>query len=212
MDELTKAFAKLSISPRKKNGRNRRRPRRNTFEQKVKKVMNKMAEKNFNDQQMIRNNVTDVLEQQSFTNIQAGTGNTDRIGNKIALRKFKVRYVLTLNNSSAFSLTRVFILQWLEDVQPANVPTVFQLMPTYEAAIRKYKVLYDETHQLSLGVNENLIRQFDISAKQFSPIEWSDSTGNSVISGNIEMYVISTNATTDAVDFLASTRLYWTDI
>lgn len=178
----------------------------------IKKVIQSSAEHKYNDQAGVQ---TSLLEPspfiQSLANIGEGASNNNRIGNNITPSSIRIRYnVQLLNSSSAYSV-RVYVVQSLSDGTPQDLPNITELWPPLEVSKINYRILYDKTHQMSLGVNENLYRDIRISGKRIIDISF-DGTSGGTNKGSINIHFETDNVVADEVSVSYFSRLYFTDL
>lgn len=190
----------------------RRRKRKMPIVKLIKKVIQNQAEHKYNDQAGTQ---VSLVEPNPFlvnlANIGEGTSNNNRIGNNIKVASIRIRYNLQLLNSSSAYSVRVYVYQSLSDGTPQDLPNVTELWPPLEVSKINYRILYDRTHQMSLGVNENLYRDIRIKGKRIIDISF-DGTSGGTNKGQIFIHFETDNVTADELSVGLFSRLYFTDL
>ncbi len=198
---------------RKKRFRRRRRHKRKMpIVKLIKKVIQSQAEhkyKNFNVPATGIDSSGNLAI--SLFSITQGIDRDERIGNDVKFASLKIRYRVDLLDSSDTLNCRIHLVQNVDNTSPSNLPEVGELFPKLNESVVKYRVLFDKTHQLSLGINESIyrnltIRKFPVKTKYTNPV------GNSFDTGDVFMRVYSDDPTAGNLVFSMDYRITWTDI
>lgn len=190
----------------------RRRKRRMPIVKLIKKVIQSSAEHKYHDQAAL---TVSLLEPNPFIinlqNIAEGTTNNQRVGNNIKIASVRIRYNITLLNSSSSYNVRVYVVQSMADGTPQDLPNVLELWPPLEVSKINYRILYDRTHQVSLGINENLFRDIRISGKKFIMVNF-DGTSGGTLKGAFNIHFETDNQAANELGVSFESRTYFTDI
>ncbi len=190
----------------------RRRRRKMPIVKLIKKVIQSQAEHKFRDLITPPISVTFTTPRTFIMNgLPEGTGTNARIGFAVKSSMLKIRYHIFSANSGVIANVRVYVIQNTTLNDPAVLPDVFGLFPRLEDSIVKYKVLYDRTHQISLGINEDIFvnktfRRFPVSLK------WDGPSNNDIVTGKIDLHVVSDALIADDITFGQTFRHTYTDI
>ncbi len=202
-------FSKFNKSKKRRFRRRSSKKFGNGFKKAVQKVLEGEAEHKYIDINILDNNVLVGPTSFQISNIDEGVGTSNRIGTKIKTQKLKLRFNFVLASSNSVISARIYVIQLLDEDTPIGLPTALELMPTSQIAVNPYKILYDSTMQLSLGVNE--IPTWQINITDIEPIEWVSNSPTVYVKGAIVVFVATTNSTADSLTFNVSGRLFWTD-
>ncbi len=198
---------------RRKKTFKRRRSRRMPLVKLIKKVIISTAEKKYLPFVAMTTNLIAGTPFSGVLNIiSGGSGIRDRVGNDILPNKIVLRYNMTLESSSTNALVRVYIIQALEQDDPQDLPGVQFLMPPLADALNPYRILYDRTHQLGLGVNEILVRQIHVKGSKMSAVKYFDNIGGNFTEGRITIHFVTSNLVPDNVTAQFDSRFHYTDL
>ncbi len=190
----------------------RRRPRaKKSLRKVIKAVITSQAEKKFHN--LIISN-SDLVNATPFTNSlsQVPQGNlvSQRIGDNIDTVRLRLRYnIKSVGTGQTPESVRVMVFQQLSNGTVIGIPEDIQnLWPTLNVSIDAYKVLFDRTYDMGLGVHSDFTGDITIRNMQK---QLTFSTGDTNIMGEIFLRVITDNDTMGNLQFLAESRLYYTD-
>jgi len=86
-----------------------------------------------------------------------------------------------------------------------------EIFPALEEANVNYRVLYDRTHELSLGVSQDFFKMVSISGKRFIEVKFDGSTGGTD-KGIIQIYFATDNTQANGISVDFKGRSLFTDI
>jgi len=197
---------------KKRRMRRRRKKSGKSLRKIIKNVIASESEKKIFNASHNELDLTDIKPLISTLNfIVPGDARNQRIGNKLEPKFLKIKFQIKKNVSANADAVRVFVIQNLTDVAPSDLPeTILDFMPSFELATVGYKVLYDRTFDLSLGVHGNMVRNIKIRVPRMLGHNQYDNPG-SFVKGEIRIHVITDNVDTDEISFLSQSRFRYTD-
>ncbi len=176
----------------------------------IKRVIQSQAEHKYRDDSAQQTSLVASPFETFLNNIAQGAGRGARIGNDIKPSMLHLRFSIELLIAGEINNVRVYLYQNLEAAKPLQLPTIGTLWPPYEVALSRYKILYDKTFEMSLGVNQNIFRNIRIPGSKMRTIEF-EGTGSS-LAGTLHIVFVTNNVTIDAVSVEYESRLYYTDV
>ncbi len=202
------------MAPRRRRRKfKRRRKRRMPIVKLIKKVILSTAEHKY---RLTNANSTNL----EFSNPMVATLNTcpggdsveARVGNDLIMSHINVRYGLILTDSNFNATVRVYVIQFMSQAGPQQLPSrPIGLMPNQTEAVNLYRILYDRTHQLSLGVNLNLIRKFSIPGRKLKKADFFDNGLDQFSTGEIRIFFVTDNETGNTIESQYVSRMVFTD-
>ncbi len=190
------------------------RNRRPSVVKLIKKVIKQQAEHKYQNTVGGSINITDSIAFQAPLNaVSSGSSAENRIGDDLTITHINLRYNIFLADANTKNLVRVYIIQSLNDDAPLLLPgTPVALMPNLPDAVNNYRILYDKTHQMSLGINVNILRMVRLSGKKMIKTEFRDVGLMDFTKGRIDIHFITDNETTDNVSLSFQARMVFTDV
>ncbi len=191
----------------------RRRRRKMPIRKLIKKVINSSAEHKYNTESEDFTSLTvstphiDVLSV-----VSQGAAVQDRIGLIVTPARLRVRYNIQLNDSNAEASVRVFIIQSMEKNNPSNLPDTFTLMPTLRDAEFSYRILYDRSHEFSLGIHQDIRQEVSIPGKRMADVRWGSTTSTDFNKGAIFIHFVTDNTIADTIQGGWHSHFYYTDV
>lgn len=190
----------------------RRRKRRMPIVKLIKKVITSQAEHKYFDQ---TGNSTSLEESLPFVlqlnQVFQGTQFKDRLGVVVNPTRLKVRYQIVLDDAGIDTQVRVYVIQDLQQLNPDSMPSVLGFMPPLTESLRTYRILYDRTHELSLGVLQNHTFKINIKGPKMINTHWSDNVSTNIIKGRIRLFFVTKNTEINKVSVSFVSRFYFTD-
>ncbi len=196
---------------RKFRKRRFRRKRRMPLRRLIKKVIVQQAEKKFHNL-LVTN--TDLTTSTSTTNslsqVPEGTGVGQHIGDNIDVTRLRFRFqIRVITGAQSPNAVRVMLFQELSNQPVVSLPVRMEdLWPTLNISLNPYRVLYDRTFDMGLGIHSDVV--VDTTIKRMQK-QITFSTGLTNTMGEIFVRVITDNTVADALEFFSSSRLYFTD-
>ncbi len=190
------------------------RKRRPSVVKLIKKVIKQQAEHKFQNITGGSASLTDIAPFVGALNAVAN-GNTaeTRIGDDINVTHINLRYNLFLDDANTKNLVRVYVIQSLNDDPPLALPdTPVALMPNLPDAINNYRILYDKTHQMSLGINVDIIRMIRLNGRKMIKTEFRDVGLLDFTKGRIDIHFITNNIVTNNIQMSFQARMVFTDV
>lgn len=178
----------------------------------VKQVILRNEEKKFHS---ISTAITDIRDLnpavQDLANILGGDSFNQRTGIVVKPLLLSLRYTLFLTSNPIVPVNaRVYIIQNLTDSDPASLPDApAVLMPALQSSLVFYKVLYDQSFDMSLGKNQNVTRAVKI--RSMIDVRWTSTSADSFTAGQIHLHVVTDNPTSDLISLNLTTRFIYTD-
>lgn len=179
----------------------------------IKKVIKQQAEHKYSNV-TANGTITNAVPLEVPLNaIEAGNSAERRIGNDINISHINLRYALFLDDINTKIMVRVYVIQSLNDVDPTNLPSeIIDLMPNLPDSVNNYRILYDKTHQMTLGINANFVRMVRLSGKKMIKTEFRDTGLFDFTKGKIAIHFITDNSTALNVVMGLAARMVFTDV
>ncbi len=191
----------------------RRRRRKMPIVKLIKKVMLSQAEHKFKQQITVTTSVTDVAPIGVILNeVSEGATVDGRVGFVCKSSSIKIRYHLVTSTSAVIAVVRVYIIQNTTNDNAQNLPDIGELFPTIVNSEVKYNILYDRTHQMSLGIAENIYVNLKLRKFPTNPLKFDSPFGNDFVQGKIVLHVVTDNKIAGDVNFDQHIRHTWTDL
>lgn len=198
---------------RRKRKTRRGRRKRGPMVKLIKKVIQSQAEHKYI--QFITADTSIVVsgnDQFRLTPVAEGTSRDDRIGNNIKVSAIKGRFHIRTADSGVINNVRVYIIQNSTDLVPSDLPGIGDLFPLINEAGLSYKILYDRTFQMSLGIRENAYVNYFISGRKLSMVKFEGAIASTFDKGEVIMFVVSDSIVADDITFSAVHRCMYTDL
>lgn len=147
-----------------------------------------------------------------LTNIIQGDGDSQRIGDKLNIKKLLIRGVLDAKSSQS-ALCRLYIIQALFDTTGSGLTTIKpdEFFPDSEAVGGRYKVLYDKIMTVNPNGNEKKFFKVSLNGNKFAPVKY-DAAATSINYGRVFCSLLTDdNVTTGNLDMDCNVKLYYTD-
>lgn len=163
--------------------------------------------------------------------IAAGTGESQRVGRKVWIKKIQMKYTVTLSATSGATIgaakDRVRVILYHDKQCNGAIPAASIILQTVTVNgfrnmenIGRFNILYDKIHVMNItaaagdgGANDTpvIARQGQFYKNCNIPIEYSGTAGTigEIRSNNLCILVVATDA--EASQFLATVRLRYLD-
>lgn len=198
--------------PKKKRYNNRRKRRKLPLVKLIKKVIDSNAEHLYNTATGVTITLSTGLPFiGSLAGIQQGTDVDDRSGIIVKPTRLRMRYRLTLVAPGIVASVRVYIIQNMTDVDPLGLPDTDDLMPTLKQAKNAYRILYDRTHELSLGIHQDLRQEVYIKGSKMIELRFDGASANDFTRGDIHFNFVTDHPEINEIEASFQSHLYFTD-
>ncbi len=178
----------------------------------IQRVINSNTEHKYNSTNSDNTVLTGIAPFDIILNgIPQGTDVAERAGLIVNSSRLSLRYRIQLTNSNAEYVVRVYVIQSMSDVDPIQMPGVDDLMPTLRDAKNSYRILYDRTHELSLGIHQDMRVNVKVPGKRMIDCRFDDSSLLDFTKGKIKLHFVTDNDTAGDILVGSFSHFYFTD-
>ncbi len=193
--------------------RSGRRKRKMPIVKLIKRVIHSTAEHKYVNSSFDTTSVTESAPIDiPLTTIVEGSAFDRRDGLIVTPSRLKIRFGIFNSDGAVASSIRVYVIQSMDNTDPSAMPDVELFMPPLQNANFAYRILYDRTFQLGLGLNRNIFRNINIRGKKMSKLRWGSTAGDDLTEGRIRLHVVTNSTLADDIAWTSVHRLYFTDV
>ncbi len=198
---------------RRKRRSNGRRRRKMPIVKLIKKVLQSTAEHKYVNSSFETTSVVETTPIDiPLSTIVEGSAFDRRDGLIVTPSRLKIRFGIFNSDGAVASSVRVYVIQSMAADDPAAMPDVDLFMPPLQNSNFAYRILYDKTFQMGLGLNRNIFRNINISGKKMTKLRWGSTSGDDLTEGRIRLHVVTNSTLADDVAWNSVHRLYFTDV
>lgn len=186
--------------------------RKMTFQKRVRKTVYRMADKKYQDVAISQEVGVSGYYFNLTSAIDSGSGNNQRIGNKINLRYVCLRLNLNSQNEDGIFMRVAVVRQRSAGLNLAALPTGSNADSAF-IDIERFEILGDTVYSLgdadANGMNKKFYKRTFRIMKQ---LIYDDNIGTNQITNQIGLFLWSNDIVTTGLNVVGNVRMYYTDV